>query len=107
MTRYIVEVKITGYLVGPIWWPPGQRGSKSLVYTLNRGHPPLYKNLVDILGQLTTDGDFQYCQIADGWLSMTFTRDHSNGVRRIHTRTNSWPLSHFPSIADYLTTDWE
>lgn len=109
MTKPTIQITITGYLVGPIWFPQGARAHKPFSYDLTNVKILVGNDatLVDHMERITNDADFQYCQIADGWLQITSTRVYSNGRQHVAKRTKNYQLSHFPSIADYLLGDWE
>lgn len=105
MNKPIFTHEIRGYLVGPIWMPATEC-YKPLRYQLTnedaRFNEPL--TLREHVLRATNDGNFQYCQIADGELVTTayITKETRN-----YRRSVSRPLSAFPSIADCVKTDWD
>ena len=100
------KFRISGFLVGPIWWPNGAECWKNLNYDLSdmdsRFSDP--GSLRDHILHATIDGDFQNCTIAQG--ELIATRHIFKHGRQI-TESRSWPLDFFPSIADCLHPDPE
>lgn len=96
--------KITGYLVGPIWWPSGSECWKDLDYDLSSEDARFTEpgTLRDHILRATNDGDFQNCSIAHG--ELVATRCYRRGERTVR-EVRSWPLERFPSIADCLHDD--
>lgn len=99
-----MQINITGFLVGPIWWPAGAECFKRLSYDVTREDARFLEpgTLRDHVLRATNDGDFQGCAIAQGELTITSTR--CDGATRV-TRSRTWPLDRFPSIADCLHED--
>lgn len=96
------QITISGYVVGPIWWPAGAECFKEFrhdatAYDARCTRP---STLREHCCRITSDGDFQGCDIADGVLTIT---RHRNG-RRV---SRDFPLEMFPSISDMLKTDWD
>ena len=103
------EFRIDGYLVGKIWMPATEC-YKPLDYTFvrkeNERRSPwqdAHETLRDALLQITNDGDFQSCGVADGMLTVT-RQDGSGGRKRSYSRC--FPLDSFPSISDMICADW-
>lgn len=86
--------KLSGYLVGPIWWPAGAECWKDLDFTCD-DTGTLRDNVVRAH---CFDGDFQSCSIAQGELIGTYRR----GAKTV---SRTFPLAMFPSIADCLHSD--
>jgi hypothetical protein len=99
-----VSITIEGFITGPIW--QGIECYKTLNYsaTDQQARTIGKMTLRDHALRATIDGDFQHCVIAAGTLHIDVTTI-ANG-RRI-SRSRSWPLSRFPSIADTLHSDPE
>ena len=101
------SIEITGYLVGPIWWPAGLECYKHFTYDLtcedqrlcgrDGKHEP--GTLRDHILRITQDGDFQSCEIADAALCITVYKTNRH-------RSRLFDLELFPSIADCVKTDW-
>lgn len=98
------EHRIRGYLVGDIWMPQTEC-YKPLSYSVSdqeaRWSEP--GTLREHVLAATRDGDFQSCEIADGYLETVATIVR-NGRR--YTRSAIRDLSSFPSIADCIRSDW-
>ena len=98
------EIRISGTLVGPIWWPAGAECWRDVSwdatdYECRCGEPLTLREHVDAL--LTNEGgDFQHCAIADGVLTIVRRR---GSTRRVRT----FPLDRFPSIADMRRDEWD
>ena len=98
------QIIIRGFLVGPIWWPAGTESFKPITYDLT-GEDSRFASrgtLRDHLLAITNDGDFQHCHIACGELTIEVRRS-SGGT--IYSKVRTWPLGHFPSIADCVHDD--
>lgn len=102
----IERITIHGYLVGGIWWPYGAECYKDLSYDILReqdrtvgGKMTLREHVL----RATNDGDFQSCEIADGYLEIRIRKPDKTG-RTIRTRM--FPLDMFPSISDCVKSDW-
>lgn len=89
------SIRITGYIVGKIWWPVGQECFKPIDYDVTRHSFSDKPELRDHILKITCDGDFQGASIARGEVTI----EMRNGRRKV---TRSFPLSKFPSIADCL-----
>jgi hypothetical protein len=96
----LTDVRITGFVVGPIWWPVGVECYKPLNYSITREDARFSApgTLRDHVLAATNDGDFQHCTIAQGRLVVT----RLIGSRRV---TRGWPLDYFPSVRDCLHPD--
>ncbi len=96
-----MQITISGFLVGPIWMPP-EECYKPFSYDLTREQARLQPpgTLRDHILNITRDGDFQHCQIADGFLEITIHKPN-------RTRSRSFELDIFPSITDCIKTDWQ
>jgi hypothetical protein len=96
-----VEFTVTGYVVGPIWWPVGEECYKHFSYNLTcedeRFTEPA--TLREHVLSITNDGDFQYSEIADGFLTATIRKPG-------RARSRNFPLDMFPSIKDCIKDDW-
>ena len=95
------EITISGYVVGPIWWPTGAECYKPFTYHLTREDERFTEpgTLRDHVLAITRDGDFQHCEIADGFLEITIRKPG-------RSRSRVFELDIFPSIADCLKDDW-
>ena len=103
------SIKITGYLVGPIWWPAGLECYKHFTYDLTREderfcgrdgtHEPgtLRDHVLSLM--MEHGGDFQHCEIANAALCAAVYRPN-------RSRSRIFDLELFPSIADCVKTDW-
>lgn len=93
----ITDIILRGFIVGPIWWPAGVECYKPLNYSITRedGRFSEPGTLRDHVLRATQDGDFQSATLACAEIVVTCQRER----RRV---TRSFPLSHFPSIADCL-----
>lgn len=102
----MLQVTIHGYVVGPIWWPVGHECYKFFTYDLTREDKRFSEpgTLRDHVLVITNDGDFQHCEIADGYLEATTTKEQGSTVTR---KTRLFNLSIFPSIADCVKLDWD
>lgn len=102
MPAFNMQVEIRGYLVGTIWWPVGAECWKTVRHDVTdydaRCTEPC--TLREHVLALTRDGDFQGAEIADGELIVTIRKPG-------RTRTRSFPLTMFPSIADMRRDDWD
>lgn len=102
------DIHVSGYLVGNTWWPNAECW-KWLDYHLS-DEDSLYIDHVDRrVGSLrdhmlraTNEGDFQYCEIAHGRVSITMRRVVGG---KLISRIRHFPLSMFPSVADLLHDD--
>ena len=95
-----MHVEISGFLVGPIWWPAGAECFKPFRYDVTAEDTGLSEpgTLRDHVLRITNDGDFQFCALAQAELTITLYKPSLS-------RSRSWPLEHFPSIADCLHGD--
>ncbi len=95
------KITISGFVVGPIWWPVGQECYKPFTYNVTREDESSTEpsSLRDHVLAITNDGDFQYCKIADGFLEITIRKPN-------RSRSRVFELDIFPSIADCLKDDW-
>lgn len=98
----ITNISIRGYIVGKIWWPAGAECYKELEYSITREDSRFSEpgTLRDHVLRATNDGDFQSATLAHAELIVECRRDRRRVIR-------SFPLSHFPSIADCLHPDGE
>lgn len=103
------EFTIRGYLVGTIWMPAAEC-YKNVSYTFVRNEcerrsawQDAHETLRDALLQITNDGDFQSCAVADGVLTVT-RQDGSGGRKRSYSRC--FPLDRFDSVSDMIRADW-
>ena len=96
----VTDISLRGFVVGPIWWPAGAECYKPLAYSITRedGRFSEPGTLRDHVLRATNDGDFQHCTLACAKLVV----ERRNGNRRV---VRSFPLSHFPSVADCLHPD--
>jgi hypothetical protein len=96
----ITNISLRGFIVGPIWWPAGAECYKPLSYSITdervRWSEP--GTLRDHVLAATNDGDFQSATLAQAELVV----ERRAGNRRV---IRSFPLSHFPSVADCLHPD--
>ncbi len=98
-----IEITITGYLVGSIWWPAGAECYRHFSYSLTREAPRMgTRQLRDHVLAILRDGDFQSTSIAHG--EVVITRIDAMG-RRSSTLRKSVPLSKFPTLSDCLHPD--
>ena len=95
------EIRITGYVVGPIWWPVGEECYKAFTYNVTNEKKRWSEpgTLREHVLAITNDGDFQGCEIADGTLEVTIYKPN-------RSRSRTFDLTLFPSIADCVKTDW-
>lgn len=94
-----LSISIRGYIVGPIWWPADSECYKPLVYDLTREAALMDgATLRDHVLRATNDGDFQHATLAHAELVV----ERRKAGRRV---IRSFPLSHFPSVADCLHPD--
>lgn len=94
------SITIRGFIVGPIWWPMGAECYKPLRYSITSeekrwSEPGTLRE--HVLAALR-DGDFQSATIAHGEIVVEMIRERRRVLR-------SFPLSHFPSVADCLHPD--
>lgn len=97
----ITDIRIRGFVVGPIWWPAGAECYKPLDYSITREGVRMVPDrgtLRDHVLRATNDGDFQSATLARAKLII----ERRRGSRRV---IRSWPLSQFPSVADCLHPD--
>lgn len=112
-TYETTKITISGYVVGPIWWPAGAEcyvgpvtfdGTDYEARCVDSSRPgePVHLTLREhVLAMLREHGgDFQHCELADGML--TIERRRSGAFRHVRT----FELSMFPSIADLRNDDW-
>ena len=94
------KITISGFLVGPIWWPSGSECFKPFRHDVadKESRWSDKGTLRDHILAITQDGDFQNCAIAQGEIVATRT----NGRRTV---TRSFPLDQFPSVRDCLHKD--
>ena len=94
-------IDISGYIVGPIWWPTNEKGYKPFRHNVKAYNARLSKpgTLRDHVLAIIQDGDFQSCEIADGIIEITITKPN-------RSRSRSFDLSLFPSVADCVKLDW-
>jgi|GEM_PF-2548864 len=99
-----VHHTIRGYVVGALWMP-GAEAFKPFTYDLTREEQRWSApgTLRDHVCDITNDGDFQSCDIAEGELVTTITV--ARGAR-VYTRTRVTPLERCASVADMVRTDW-
>lgn len=107
MNNVITEITIHGYLVGPIWQPVSEECSKPFTHdtTAYDRRCGERNTLREHVFEITRDRDFQHCEIADGYLEVSRTMHGGWGNMITHTR--KFNLERFPSITDYLKTNWE
>lgn len=92
----ITDIRLRGFIVGPIWMPAVEC-YKPLDYSISderrrwSGPGTLRAHVL----AATNDGDFQSATLAHGELVI----ERRAGNRRV---IRSFPLSHFPSVADCL-----
>jgi hypothetical protein len=106
--NHTVSIEIRGTLVGTIWWPVGAECWKDARHDVTghaarcingdaaKGKPSLRQHV----DAMVNDGDFQGAEIADGELIITIRKPG-------RSRSRSFPLTMFPSIADMRRDDWE
>jgi hypothetical protein len=99
------RITITGFIVGPIWWPSGSECWKDLKYdaTDQQARTDGKMTLRDHVLRASMDGDFQSCSLAAGELHIETTHVRASGT--VVRRRRSWSLYDFPSIADCLHED--
>lgn len=95
----MTSIEISGFVVGEIWWPVGAECFKPfrhdvVAYARRCDGATLRDHILEI----TRDGDFQGCTIAQGEITITLHRPN----RR---RSRTWPLDRFPSVSDCLHED--
>jgi hypothetical protein len=97
----VTDISLRGFIVGPIWWPAGAECFKPLSYSITRESKLLDGGtLRDHVLRATNDGDFQHATLALAEIVI----ERRTGSRRV---IRSFPLSHFPSVADCLHPDGE
>ena len=99
-----IKAEISGYMVGPIWRPAGEECYKHVTHSCHDqdklwSEPGTLRDHMEALS-MREGGDFQHCQLAVGELTLTIRKPN-------RTRSRTFPLSMFPSIADYLREDWD
>ncbi len=104
-----LTISIDGYLVGSLYWPIGTEAYKPFGANLTQeaqriagGERPTLREIVELV-MSENDGDFGGgATIAQGQLCAmreTFTQGRKT------TTARRWPLSAFPSLADYCHPD--
>lgn len=101
-------IRLTGGLIGPIWWPSG-RVCCALI-TLDLRHEAsrsLDRNVTlrELLLSIQTErgGDFQHCQFT-GDTELTISR--TKRTERMTTTTQcTWKLTSFKSVSDLVAGD--
>lgn len=106
MTHY--DIALRGGICGAIWWPVGAKCGVDLSINLSReinrivgdGRPTLRDVIQLVMSE--KGGDFQSAMLtADTEICVTAHR--AGPDQRIRsTRTRYWPITAFPSIADYV-----
>jgi hypothetical protein len=99
------SVTIHAKLVGRTW--AGYEGWQSVTLDLaemrrRAGEDTPFPQLVD-LALSEKDGDFQGAKLADGYVRIAMLCQHG---RTTTTRSKLYGIEEFPSIADYVETDW-
>ena len=98
-----IDVTLSGYVVGPIWWPAGAECFKPFTHSVTDEAPRMgTRQLRDHVLAVMRDGDFQSTSIACGEVTIR-SRSVVNG--RTVVRAKSVPLYKFPTLADCLHTD--
>ena len=101
MLKY--NVKLTGGITGNIWWPAGQRGITRLSVSINQEEKRMDNpSLRDLVGSILTHrgGDFVHPELTcDTELVVTSFKITTTQTL---TRQRRWPITSFPSVADYI-----
>jgi hypothetical protein len=105
-----IQYQINGYLVGNAWMPSAEC-YKPLAYRFVREdsfRPSPFSDtqetLRDAMLEATRDGDFQSCDVADGFLTITKTVQRGATMRKV---SRHFPLSMFASVSDMVRNDWD
>lgn len=94
------DITLSGYIVGPIWWPTGAECFKPLTFSvLDYRDRCDGATLRDCVLSALQDGDFQSASIAQGQILITMQNE------RQHRVTRAFPLSKFADVADCLHSD--
>lgn len=103
------SIAIHGYAVGDLWWPMGAEAWKPFTVDVSRERARIVGDerttLRDVVELATSEQGGDFCggmTIAQG--ELVATRCEFRGGRRITTERR-WPLSRFPSLADYCHPD--
>ena len=98
-----IDVTLTGYIVGSIWWPAGAECFKEFSHSVTDGSPRMgTRRLRDHVLAVISDGDFQSASIACGEVTI---RNVTTVNGRTMTRAKTVPLSKFGTLADCLHPD--
>ena len=94
--------ELHGYLTGTLWQGCEAYKNLNLKFVRNETDRPspwidAHETLRDAMLAATSDGDFQSCKVADGFLRCK-TRSRLGYI--VHVRT--YELSRFPSVADMV-----
>jgi len=111
MTQYSLSLELRGGICGPIWWPAGAmcgRSFRRLDVDRERARfsNPEDVTLRDIIEHILMEngGDFQNAMFtADTEIVATIYRQGARGYQC--RRTRAFPLSMFPSVADYVDSN--
>jgi len=98
------SITLKGFLVGPTWG--GGVGYVPFSHDVN-AQDRLWGEkgpLRDHCLAATNCGDFQHCRMGDAYL--VITRRSYKGETQI-TRSRSFPLTQFASVADIVDTEWD
>jgi hypothetical protein len=108
MTHY--DISLRGGICGPIWWPAGAKCGSDLSVNLSReigricGGKPTLRDAIELV-MSEKGGDFQSAHLtSDTEICVTAYRTGPD-QRVTSKRTRYWPVTAFPSIADYVDAE--
>ena len=108
MPRY--DITLRGGICGPIWWPTGVKCGSDLSVNLSHemariaGDRVTLRDVVELV-LCEKGGDFQLPLLtADTEICVTTYRTGPD-QRILSKRTRYWPITAFPTIADYVDQD--
>lgn len=111
ITHY--DITLRGGICGPIWWPVGAKCGMDLNVDLSReiarvsssdGSRVTLRDAIELV-MCEKGGDFQSSMLTAD-TEICITAYCTNESQRITSkRTRYWPITSFPSIADYVDTD--
>lgn len=98
-----IDVTLSGYLVGPIWWPTGTECYRAFNYSITNEAARIgTRRLRNHVLAVMNDGDFQSTCIALGEVTI---RSVLTVGSRVVTRSKTVPLASFSALSDCLHPD--
>jgi hypothetical protein len=104
------DITLRGGICGAIWWPMGAKCGSDLNVDLSReigritGGKPTLRDVIELV-MCEKGGDFQNALLtADTEIAVTAYRTGPD-QRITSKRTRYWPVTAFPSIADYVDAE--